>query len=121
MNVEEIVREYYSAWERKDWETIAGMLADDFTFTSPNDDDHIDIPAYHEKCWGQAESIERFELESVLHGDNEAFVKYVCTTTKATSFRNTEYFQFAGEKISAIEVYFGGKLGYPTASVAGRP
>lgn len=117
MNAEKIVRKYYSAWERKDWDTVAGLLADDFTFTSPDDDDHIDIPAYHEKCWGQAEFIARIELESLIQGEEEAFAKYTCTTTKGASFRNTDYFRFEGMKIAAIEVYFGGKRGYPNAKV----
>jgi ketosteroid isomerase-like protein len=121
MNVEDIVRSYYSAYEEKNWEAIESLLADNFTFTSPNDDDHIDIPTYKARCWPQAEFTERFELESVLRGDNEAFIKYLCTTTKGTSFRNVEYFRFAGRKICSVEVYFGGRLGYPTASVTGRP
>ena len=121
MNVEEIIRRYYSGWEQKNWEMIEVLLADNFTFTSPADDDHIDRPAYKTKCWGQAEFIERFELEGVLQGDNEAIAKYLCATTEGTFFRNIEYFRFAGGKISAIEVYFGGRLGYPTASVTGQP
>ncbi len=121
MNVEMIIRSYYSGYEQKKWEEIESLLAESFTFTSPNDDDHIDAPTYKARCWPQAEFTERFELESVLHKGNEAFVKYLCTTTKGTQFRNTEYFRFAGGKIISVEVYFGGRLGYPTASVTGRP
>ncbi len=121
MNAEEIIGRYYSGYEQKKWEAVESLLADNFTFTSPNDDDHIDVPAYKSRCWPQAEYIEHFEIESILQREDEAFVKYLCTTTKGTSFRNAEYFRFAVGKISAIEVYFGGGLGYPTASVTGRP
>ncbi len=121
MNADEIIRTYYSGYELKEWKVVEDLLAEGFTFTSPNDDDHIDIPTYKARCWPQAEYTEHFELESVLRRDNEAFVKYLCTTTKGTSFRNIEYFRFEGGKISSIEVYFGGRLGYPTASVTGRP
>ena len=120
MNVDEMIKTYYSGYELKKWEAIQNLLAENFTFTSPNDDDHIDIPTYKERCWPQAEFTKRFELESVIQRDNEAFIKYLCTTTEGTSFRNIEYFRFAGGKISAIEVYFGGRLGYPTASVTGH-
>ena len=96
MNVEEIVRSYYSAYEQKEWDDLEHLLAEDFTFTSPNDDDRIDIPTYKARCWPQAEYVEHFELESILQSGDEAFVKYLCTTTKGTSFRNTEYFRFAG-------------------------
>lgn len=121
MKMEEIVRTYYSGYEQKKWETVEGLLADNFTFTSPNNDDHIDTPTYKARCWGQAEFIEHFEMLSILQKDDEAFAKYLCTTTKGTTFCNTEYFCFAGGKISAVEVYFGGRLGYSTASVTRQP
>lgn len=121
MNVDEIIRTYYSGYQLKKWEAVEDLLAEDFTFTSPNDDDHIDAPTYKARCWPQAEFIERFDLENILQTGNEAFVRYICTTTKGTTFRNVECFRFAGGKISSIEVYFGGRLGYPTASVTGQP
>ena len=120
MNVDELIKAYYTGYELKKWETIERLLAERFTFTSPNDDDHLDIQTYKTRCWPQAEFIKRFEFESVLRGDGEAFVKYLCTTTEGTNFRNTEYFRFSSGKIAAVEVYFGGRLGYPTASVAGQ-
>ena len=121
LNVDEIIRAYYSGYEQKEWMAVENLLAENFTFTSPNDDDHIDIPTYKARCWPQAEHIEHFELECILQKGNETFVKYLCTTTKGTSFRNIEYFRFVGGKISSIEVYFGGKSGYPSASVTGQP
>jgi ketosteroid isomerase-like protein len=122
VNKEEIIRSYYSGYEKKDWNLSGSLLADNFTFTSPNDDDHISKSVFKEKCFlSQLEFIERFELETVLTRGNEAFVKYLCRTTKGTSFRNVEYFRFADGKITAIEAYFGGKLGYPTASASGKP
>ena len=121
MTKEEIIRKYYSGWETREWNAIDSVLADGFTFTSPNDDDHIDKRAFKVRCWEQADFIRRFELEAVFARENEAFVKYLCRTTKDTLFRNTEYFRFEGGKIKAIEVYFGGRLGYPTASVSGKP
>ncbi len=121
MTKEQLIRTYYSGWEKKEWNLVDGVLAGSFTFTSPNDDDHISKPAFKARCWPQADFIRRFELESVLGRGNEAFVRYLCRTTKGTSFRNTEYFRFADGKITAIECYFGGHLGYPTASVSGKP
>jgi SnoaL-like domain len=121
MTTKQLIRTYYSGWEKKEWSLIDSVLADSFTFTSPNDDDHIHKHAFKARCWPQAEFIERFEVESLLERGNEAFVKYSCRTTKGTSFRNIEYFRFAGGKVSAIEEYFGGRLGYPTASISGKP
>ena len=121
MTKEQLIRTYYSGYEKKEWSLIDGVLADSFTFTSPNDDDHISKRAFKARCWPQAEVVERFDLENVFEKDNEAFVKYLCRTTKGTSFRNVEYFRFADGRITAIECYFGGRLGYPTASVSGKP
>jgi ketosteroid isomerase-like protein len=122
MTKEQIIRTYYSGYEKKDWSLTGGVLADSFTFTSPNDDDHISKSIFKEKCFSsQLEFIERFELESVLTRGNEAFVKWLCRTTNGTSFRDVEYFLFSGGKITAIESYFGGKLGYPSASISGKP
>ena len=113
---EQIIRSYYSAWELKDWSAVDRLLADNFTFSSPVDD-HISKHAFHDRCWGQAAHIKHFDLESVVSsGDSDAFVKYLCHTTKGTSFRNIEYFRFADGRITAIECYFGGNAGFPTAS-----
>jgi hypothetical protein len=38
---------------------------------------------------------------------SEAFVLYKCVTTQGDEFRNTEFFRFAGDQVSQIEVYFG--------------
>lgn len=119
---EKLIRAYYAGWEEKDWSTVDGLLADSFTFSSAAPDDHISKSAFKAQCWDtQAALIDRFELESVLTNANgtDAFVKYLCRTKKATSFRNVEYFRFADSKINAIECYFGG-LGYPSASVSGK-
>jgi hypothetical protein len=86
MTKEESIRAYYSGWEKKESGPVDGVLADGFTFTSPNDDDHIDNRAFKTKCWPQADWIERFDLESVIARDNEAFVKYLCWTKNGKSF-----------------------------------
>jgi hypothetical protein len=38
---------------------------------------------------------------------DEAFVTYNCVAKGGKSFRNTERFAFAGDKIGRIDVYFG--------------
>ncbi|HEX3398305.1 MAG TPA: nuclear transport factor 2 family protein [Steroidobacteraceae bacterium] len=120
---EKLIRTYYEGWVKEDWSTVDGFLADSFTFSSAAPDDHISKSTFKRQCWDtQAGSIGRFELESMLANANgtEAFVKYLCHTKKGTSFRNVEYFRFADSKIHAIECYFGGNLGYPTASDSGK-
>src|SRR3984885_3703125 len=38
---ETIIRTWYAGWEKRDWDPLDAMLADDFTFSSANNDDHI--------------------------------------------------------------------------------
>jgi hypothetical protein len=118
MTKEEIIRDYYSGWEKKEWSAVESLLADGFTFTSPHDDDHIDMRTFQAKCWPEADWIVRFELERIIGEDDEAFVKYLCRTKTGRSFRNVEYFRFAAGKVKAIEVYFGGHQGYPSQDVS---
>jgi hypothetical protein len=85
---------------------VEDHLADDFTFTSPYDD-QIDKATYFERCWKNSDWIERHELEKILVEGDEAFVTYKCMARGGKSFRNTEFFAFAGNKIRRIDVYFG--------------
>ena len=117
----EIIRKNYAAWEKKDWGQLDVLLADNFTFTSAAPDDHISKSAFKAQCWeSQSALIQRFELERVLVDGNEAFVKYLCWTKNGKSFRNVEYFRLKDGKIEALECYFGGNLGFPSAASKGQ-
>ena len=110
---EEAIRTYYSGWEKKHWGLVESLLADDFTFTSPNDDDHIEKRAFKERCRPTADFIDTIKMECVLVFGDEGFAKYLLSTKDGKSIRNTEYFRFKDAKVRTIEVYFGGKWGYP--------
>jgi ketosteroid isomerase-like protein len=113
---EEIIRRYYAGWEQKDWRLFDALLADNFTFTSANNDDHINKATFKERCWeSQIGFIERFELEHVIGSGNQAFVMYVCRTKNAKTFRNVEYFRLRDEKVEAIECYFGALSSFASA------
>jgi hypothetical protein len=115
-NNEETIRKYYKAWERKDWHPIDILLADNFTFSSANNDDHISKSAFKTRCWeSQIDFIERFDLERVLGNGNEAFVMYVCRTKNGKTLRNVEYFRLRDDKVEAIECYFGAQSSFPSA------
>jgi len=43
---EKVIRQYYAAYEKKDWHMLELILADGFTFTSPAGDDHINLNLY---------------------------------------------------------------------------
>jgi ketosteroid isomerase-like protein len=115
-NDEATIRKYYAAWETKNWQPFDILLADNFTFTSANNDDHINKSAFKKQCWEtQIDFIERFDLRRVFGSGNEAFVLYVCRTKNGKTFRNVEYLRLRDDKVEAIECYFGEKSSYPSA------
>jgi ketosteroid isomerase-like protein len=59
------------------------------------------------RCWRNTEWIARHELERIFVEGDGAFVTYNCVAKDGKSFRNTEFFSFAGDKIRRIDVYFG--------------
>jgi ketosteroid isomerase-like protein len=102
----DIIRAVFAAYLANDRSVVEQALADDFRFTSPYDD-HIDKATYFERCWRNSDWIEHHELERIFVEGDEAFVTYACVAKNGKSFRNTEFFAFADDKIKRIDVYFG--------------
>jgi ketosteroid isomerase-like protein len=106
MNRLEIVKDCYTAYETGDRSLVERHLAEDFTFSAPPDVG-IDRATYFERCWPNAQAIERFEYVRLLEAGGEVFVTYEATKTDGRRFRNTEIFGFDGDKVASVEVYFG--------------
>jgi ketosteroid isomerase-like protein len=118
---EEVARNWYAAWEQKDWGPLDRMLADNFTFTSAAGDDHISKSAFKARCWEtQINFIGHFDVERITAGAEDAFVKYLCHTKGGKSFRNVEYLRIKNEKLESIECYFGEQSSFPSAVSAGQ-
>jgi hypothetical protein len=105
-----LIRRYYQAYEDDDRPAIEQLLHPDFTFTSPNDD-RIDRTTYFERCWPPHERIEFFALLDVCADDKAALVRYRAGEYDGPGFANVEHFEFTGDQISHVEVYFGRELG----------
>ncbi len=103
---EKVIRDYYACHQKKDWNMMKNLLADGFTFTSPNDDDHIKIDKFKEKCWNPG-MVKSFDIDKIIEHGDEAFVRYTGVATNGKSFRNTEYFKIKNGKIQEIDVFFG--------------
>jgi ketosteroid isomerase-like protein len=113
---EEIIREWYAAWEKKDLGTFNILLADNFTFTSAAGDDHISKSTFKTRCWDtQIDFIGHFDLERITTGAEDAFVKYLCHTKNGKSFLNVEYLRIKNGKLESIECYFGAQSSFPSA------
>ena len=118
---EEVVRQWYAAWEKKDWGPVDNLLADNFTFTSAAGDDHISKSTFKSRCWEtQIDFIEHFDLERITTGAEDAFVKYLCHTKDGKSFRTVEYLRIENGKLQSIECYFGAQSSFPSAVSTGQ-
>ncbi len=102
----DIIRSLFAAYKSKERKIVEELLTDDFTFTSPYDD-AIDRATYFERCWPNSERIKTHLLEKIFVEGDEAFVLYKCITNEGNEFRNTEFFEFDGDKIKSVNVYFG--------------
>jgi ketosteroid isomerase-like protein len=105
-NKTEIIRKLFAAYLSNDRQAVEATFTDDFRFTSPYDDE-IDKATYFERCWRVSDWIERQDLERIMAEGEAAFVTYRCVAKSGKSFRNTEAYTFAGDRIGRIDVYFG--------------
>jgi len=101
-----IVRAYFGAYESENREVAETLLADNFTFTSPNDD-AIDRATYFERCWPNADQVRDQQIEKIVIEGDKAFVTYLCSSAGGKSFRNTEFLTFVDDRIATVNVYFG--------------
>jgi ketosteroid isomerase-like protein len=105
----DLVRRCYAAYESGDPTVLERSLTGDFTFFSPPDPG-IDREQYFERCWPNAELIEKFEFKRIVEAGDEVIVTYESTKTDGNRFRNTEVFTFSGDQVCRVEVYFGWDL-----------
>jgi hypothetical protein len=105
---EQRIRNFFTGFENKDWDMVAGQLSEDFTFTSPNGDDHLTLIQYKEKCWATGSKFfKSIEFSEIVVDGNTAFAMYNITTTDNKIIHNVEYYTFNNGKIKSIETFFG--------------
>jgi ketosteroid isomerase-like protein len=109
MSNTDIVRETFNAYRSQDERTMTRLLADDFVFTSPQDD-HIDKAAFLERCFPTAE---RFASQAIVElvdaGANGVFIMYEYELKEGGRYRNTEFSTVRDGKIVETQVFFGGR------------
>jgi ketosteroid isomerase-like protein len=110
MTPEEIVRANFDAYLSQDRAACEAVLADEFVFTSPQDD-HIDRQAFLERCFPTADRVSRQDLIHVVRaGEHDVFVLYEYDLTSGGTFRNAEVITVAGDRIVEVQVFFGGQV-----------
>ena len=102
-------RELYLAFAAGDRDVVEGILADEFTFSSPLDVG-LDRAGYFERCWPGAGQAQQFQFVRLVETGDEVIVTYEMTHQDGTRGRNTEILSFDGDRITGAEVYFGWNL-----------
>ncbi len=104
------VRESLDAYRRQDITAASRLLADDFTFTSPQDD-HIDKASYLERCFPTADRFAASEVIAIVPaGDDTVLLLYEYQLTTGERYRNTEYTTVRDGKLVETQVFFGGRV-----------
>lgn len=110
VNPTDIVRASFDAYRAQDRETAERLLADDFVFTSPQDD-HIDKTAYLERCFPTAD---RFRTQNILElvsaGDHGVFLLYEYELQTGERYRNAEFITVRDGRLVETQVFFGGQV-----------
>ena len=119
-SAKQMIKDYYAAYEQKDWSLMEPILDSSFTFSSPAGDDHISLTVYKERCWPNALKTKKFDLEKILIDGDDAYVTYNGWTTDGKLFRNTERFKFKDGKIIENECFFGPGVSFPNNTNAGK-
>jgi hypothetical protein len=111
---EKAIKTFYSGFVNKDWNIVAGTLADDFRFTSPAPDDHITLSAFHEKCFPTSKYTKEVNFLKMVESGNQVFVLVQINTTDNKIVRNMDMYTFnSAGKIQSYECFFGMGEGYP--------
>ena len=110
---EKVVKAYYAGFVNHDLNAVASQFADGFTFTSPNNDDHISLEKFKEKCWPTNNSFKKVNYIKMAENGSTVFLLVEITTTENKVVRNVDVFNFNANKIRSIETFFGPGDWYP--------
>ncbi|MDQ2720689.1 MAG: hypothetical protein M3Z26_13150 [Bacteroidota bacterium] len=110
---EKVAKAYYSGFEKHDWNKVVSQFAKGFNFTSPNNDDHIPVEKFKEKCFGTNKFFKKVIFIKTAESGNDLFLEVEIITTENKIVHNVDVFKFEGGKIKSIETFFGAGTKYP--------
>ncbi len=107
----ETVRAIFDAYLYQDRDAADRLLADDFVFTSPQDD-HIDKADFFERCFPTADRFTTYEMIHVVPADDDdvfAMYEYELKDT-GDRHRNVELLKVRDDRVVETQVFFGGRV-----------
>jgi len=105
------VRAVFDAYMRQDRDAEDRLLADDFVFTSPQDD-HIDKATFFERCFPTADRVTTQEMIYVVPaGGDDLFAMYEYELKETGErHRNVELLTVRDGRVAETQVFFGGRV-----------
>ena len=110
----DVVRAGLESYQAQDRARSESLIADDFVFTSPQDD-HIDRATFFERCFPTADRLMSQEILALgqagasTAGD-DVFVLYEYELKAGGRYRNVEVQTVRDGQIVAAQVFFGGQV-----------
>ncbi|MDJ0356784.1 nuclear transport factor 2 family protein [Paenarthrobacter sp. PH39-S1] len=113
MSDTDVVRASIEAYLAQDLDVAEALIAEDFEFTSPQDD-HIGKSAYLEHCFPTADRFTFHEiLELVTVREDGVFLLYEYVLQNGERYRNAEFITVRGGRLVQTQVFFGGRVNPP--------
>ncbi|MER7985493.1 nuclear transport factor 2 family protein [Streptomyces noursei] len=107
---EDVARACFAAYLAQDRPAMERLLAEEFVFTSPQDD-HIDRAAFLEVCFPTADRVRsQVILDAVPFDDGQVFVRYEYELLSGERHRNVEVMTVRDGRLTETQVYFGGRF-----------
>ena len=98
------------AFQEQDHATADLLMADDFVFTSPQDD-HLDKDAWFEKCFPSANHFDAPPVTLQILDVGGLVIHRYEYGVGGKRWRNVEALRVRGGRVTDVEVYFGGAVG----------
>lgn len=109
----DVVKAAFRHYRAQDRAAAHPLYADDFTFTSPQDE-HIDKETFFERCFPTASRLKEQRLLHVTPADDHlVFVHYEYELTTGARHRNMEAISVRDGLIHEVNVFFGGSYESP--------
>ncbi|MGC5172846.1 nuclear transport factor 2 family protein [Micromonospora sp. DT81.3] len=108
-NSVDVVLALMTAFREQDRPRAEELLADDFVFTSPQDD-HLDKATWLERCFPTASHFDApSQTLQIADVDGVVLHRYEYRVD-GVRWRNAEASEVADGKVKSVEVYFGGAV-----------
>ena len=103
------VRAAFDAYLAQDRGATERLLAEDFRFTSPQDD-HIGKAAYLERCFPTADRLVSQQILELVSAGGGVFILYEYELKAGGRYRNAEFITVRNGQLAEIQVFFGGQV-----------